>query len=276
MRWGYVPGATPGRWARTWEQRITDVPLELVPLAAADVPAALRDGDVEAALARLPVDKDVFHAIPLYDELPVVVVSRDHLLAATEESERVTTDDLADDVLWVPRDDVLFGAGAERPGRPPEPYDDGSGTLVAPEPLTTEEAIAWAAAGSGVVVVPMSLARLHHRKDTVFRVVEGLPEASVGLVWLRDRSEDEMTELVDELVGIVRGRTANSSRGRGAPAEPAPQKVKAADKAAARAGKGRSAAGKDAGAGRGRGRAAGGRGGGTKGKGRPSNGRRGR
>ncbi|WP_407316754.1 LysR family substrate-binding domain-containing protein [Isoptericola halotolerans] len=215
FRLGYVPGATPGRWARTWRERLPGVELDLVQVGAADVPGALRGGEVEAAIARLPVDKDVFHAIPLYDELPVVVVSRDHLLAATEDDERVTVDDLADDVLWVPRDDVLFDAGVDRPGRRPEAYDDGTGTLVEPEPATTEEAVAWAAAGSGVVVVPMSLARLHHRKDVVSRVVDGVAEAPVGLVWRRDGPTEDVAELVEEMVGIVRGRTANSSRGRG-------------------------------------------------------------
>lgn len=224
FRLGYVPGATPGKWARTWRERLPRVFLELVPVGAADVPSALRDGEVDAAIGRLPVDKEVFHAIPLYSELPVVVASKSHLVAATEESEHVAAEDLGDDVLWVPRDDVLFGAGTGRPGLLPEAYDDGSGTLVEPEPASTEEAIAWAAAGSGVVVTPMSLARLHHRKDTVHRVVDGAPESPVGLVWRRDGLADGVAELVEELVGIVRGRTANSSRGRGAPEAARPSK----------------------------------------------------
>ncbi|WP_277209567.1 LysR substrate-binding domain-containing protein [Isoptericola croceus] len=267
FRLGYVPGATPGRWARTWEERLPRVPLDLVQVDAAAVPAALRDGEVHAAIARLPVDKDELHAIPLYAELPVVVVSRDHLLAATEDSERVSAGDLADDVLWVPRDDVLFGTGVDRPGLRPEPYDDGTGARVEPEPDTTQDAIAWAATGSGVVVVPMSLARLHHRKDTVSRVVDGLSESPVGLVWLREGLADEVAELVEELVGIVRGRTANSSRGRGAPEARSTKKSKARAATEGRSG---------VGSGRGQGRSQGTRRGGPGGRGRSGNSRRGR
>ncbi|PRZ06468.1 DNA-binding transcriptional LysR family regulator [Isoptericola sp. CG 20/1183] len=275
FRLGYVPGATPGKWARTWRERLPGVFLELVQVAAADVPSALRDGEVDAAIGRLPVDKETFHAIPLYAELPVVVVSRDHLVAATEESERVAAHDLADDVLWVPRDDVLLGAGVDRPGRRPEAYDDGTGTLVEPVPASTEEAIAWAATGSGVVVTPMSLARLHHRKDTVNRVVEGVPESPVGLVWCRDGLPDDVAELVEELVGIVRGRTANSSRGRGAPDEArSPKKAPAKGGSGSKGGKG-AAEGKKAAAAR-RGKAQGPRGSGSRGRGRPGQGRRGR
>jgi hypothetical protein len=40
--------------------------------------------------------------------------------------------------------------------------------------------------------------------------VSGVPTSSVGLAWLRD-ADDERIEM---FIGVVRGRTANSSRGR--------------------------------------------------------------
>ncbi|MEN5072902.1 LysR family substrate-binding domain-containing protein, partial [Isoptericola cucumis] len=219
FRLGYVPGATPGKWARTWRDRLPDVRLELVLLEAADTAAALVERRVDAAIARLPVDPDVLHAIPLYTELPVVVVSRDHLLAATTEEEVVTADDLADDVVWLAADDVLYPGGDGVPGRAPEAYDDGAGGVVEPDrPATAADAVALVATGAGVTVVPMSLARLHHRKDVTARVLDGGPGAPVGLAWPVDVPED-VAPLVEEIVGIVRGRTANSSRGRGAPDE---------------------------------------------------------
>jgi DNA-binding transcriptional LysR family regulator len=205
FRLGYVPGATPGKWARIWRERNT-VPLELVAVPAAGVADALRRGDVDVALARLPVDKSVFAAIPLYDELSVVVVSRDHLLAATLDDEAVTAVDLAGETRYVPLDDVLddalglpglAGSGLAAPG-----------PAVSQRPVTTADAVAWVASGVGVVVVPMSLARLHHRRDVTYRVLSDGPKSSVGLVWVAERT----TELVEEFVGIVRGRTVNSSR----------------------------------------------------------------
>lgn len=217
FRLGYVPGATPGKWARTWRDRFPHVPLELVQVEADDAVAALERGDVDAAIARLPVDKTRLSAIALYEELPVVVVSRDHLLAATTEEEVVPAADLADDVVHLPADDVLYGAGVTVPGLRPAAYrEDGSvdPAGVAERPATSADAVAWVAAGAGVTIVPMSLARLHHRKDVTHRVLDGGPTAPVGLVWVSERT----TDLVDELIGIVRGRTVNSSRGRGAAA----------------------------------------------------------
>lgn len=207
FRLAYVPGATPGKWASVWRERLPDVRLELVAVEAADVPAALAEGRADAAVGRLPVDRDVFSAIPLYEEVPVVCVSRDHLLAALDADEAVPVEDLADETVWLPLDDVVFG-DAPVPGRVPvtpdgEPLD---------RPATTPDALAVVAADAGVTIVPQSVARLHHRKDVVYRRLEGAPLAPVGLVWVADRT----TDLVEEMIGIVRGRTVNSSRGRGA------------------------------------------------------------
>lgn len=69
------------------------------------------------------------------------------------------------------------------------------------------------AANIGVLVVPQSLARLHHRRDLTYRPVTDAPESGVALSW----REDATTDLVEDFIGIVRGRTVNSSRGRTQP-----------------------------------------------------------
>lgn len=191
---GATPGATPGRWIDTWKERMPRTALELVPLAVADQRRALSEADVDAALVRLPIEKDGLHVIPLYDEVPVVVCAKDSHLTAAEELDAA---DLEGEVLIVPADDVL---GIRVPG------------TVAPRfapPADTGEAIATVAAGVGVVVVPMSLARLHHRKDVDYRPLREGPVSTVALAWVSERT----TPAVEAFVGIVRGRTANSSRG---------------------------------------------------------------
>lgn len=206
FRLAYVPGATPGKWASVWHERLPDVRLELVQVEAAAVGAALVAGEVDAAIGRLPVDKDVFSAIPLYEETSVVCCSRDHLLAALDEEETVSSADLAEETVWVPVDDVLFVTHPV-PGIAPA---DPDGNPLDPVP-TTADAVATVAANAGVAVLPMSLARLHRRKDVTYRQLVDGPTAPVGLVWPIDGT----TDLVEELIGIIRGRTVNSSRGRG-------------------------------------------------------------
>ncbi|MFI9274963.1 LysR family substrate-binding domain-containing protein [Kitasatospora sp. NPDC052896] len=194
FRLAYVPGVTPGKWIRVWEERLPQVPLTLVPVAAPDGERALREGAADAGLIRLPVDRTVLSAIPLYTEATVVVVPKDHLLAAADE---VSVEDLAQEVIWHPLDETIVW-----PTRPGQPAHE--------RPATTAEAVEVVAAGVGLLVVPQSLARLHHRRDLTYRPVSDAAQSQVALCWPEART----TDLVDEFIGIVRGRTVNSSRGR--------------------------------------------------------------
>ena len=201
FRLAYVPGVTPGKWTRTWAERLPDVPIELHAMSNGEALQGLADEAVDAALLRLPIDRSGKHAIPLYTETTVVVVPKDHEVAAVEE---VAADDLADYVVLHPLDDSL---GWELP----------PGTPAKERPPTTTDAIELVAAGVGLLVVPQSLARLHHRKDLTYRTLVDAPQSDVALVWLEERS----TDLMEEFIGIVRGRTVNSSRGA---KQPEPQK----------------------------------------------------
>ncbi|MFI5771650.1 LysR family substrate-binding domain-containing protein [Streptomyces sp. NPDC051658] len=197
FRLAYVPGVTPGKWVRIWNERLPDVPLTLVGVSAAEAPDVLRGRDADAGLVRLPIDRTALSAIPLYAETTVVVVPKDHIMATVDE---VSAADLADDIVLHPLDDTLDWE--QRPGRP-----------AIERPATTADAVELVAAGVGLLVVPQSLARLHHRKDLTYRPVSDAPESRVALSWL----EDETTDLVEEFIGIVRGRTVNSTRGRARP-----------------------------------------------------------
>ncbi|MGW5089744.1 LysR substrate-binding domain-containing protein [Streptomyces coelicoflavus] len=194
FRLAYVPGVTPDKWVRIWNERLPDVPLSLTQVPAAGAGGVLLDGDADAGLLRLPVDRTVLSAIPLYTETTVVLIPKDHLVTAADE---VTVEDLADEIVLHPLDDVL---GWERlSGRP-----------ALERPATTADAVELVAAGIGVLLVPLSLARLHHRKDLTYRTVTDAPESGVALSW----PEDAHTDRVEDFIGIVRGRTVNSTRGR--------------------------------------------------------------
>ncbi|MFM9630163.1 MULTISPECIES: LysR family substrate-binding domain-containing protein [Streptomyces] len=208
FRLAYVPGVTPAKWARTWHERLPDVPLTLLQVTPAEAADALREGTADAAFVRLPVDRTAFSAIPLYTETTVVVVPKDHVITAADE---VTLDDLADEVVVHPLDDVL--GWQKLPGEP-----------AFERPETTADAIELVAANIGVLVVPQSLARLHHRRDLTYRTLVDAPQSSIALSW----PQDATTDLVEDFIGIVRGRTVNSTRGRvqQPPAEPKAERAK--------------------------------------------------
>ncbi|MDL9938334.1 substrate-binding domain-containing protein [Gordonia sp. ABSL1-1] len=194
FRLAYVPGTTPGKWARRWTQRHPGIRLEL---HACEVPDAIRliaDGDVDAALTRLVASDggSALNTVELYTEDTVVIAGVDHYLTAAAQ---LTVADLADEQLLQPLDAVLAWEGLP-------------GTMIEHRPETTADAVELVAAGVGVLVVPQSLARLHHRKDLAHRVVTDAPASIVALCW--PAPTDDVTE---DFVGIVRGRGVNSSRG---------------------------------------------------------------
>jgi len=188
FRVAFVAGVTPDKWSRVWRER-SPIPLEMIPIDQADQERVIRDGEVDMCFVRLPVDREGLHCIPLYDEVPVVVVPVEHPVAAYDE---IALAELSDEQLvW---------------GDVPD-WQPTTAQLDWPA-MPAKDAIEVVASGTGIVIAPMSIARLHHRKDVVHRPVTGVPTTKVGLAWLVARDADD----TQAFVGIVRGRRANSSR----------------------------------------------------------------
>jgi DNA-binding transcriptional LysR family regulator len=172
LRIGAVPGVTLTKWTTIWRQRYPSVRLDVVDIAEPDQRRALDDAEADMCFVRLPIDTGGVHLIRLYDEVPVAWLAKEHPLAALDE---LTTADLAD---------VRVLAHAD-----PAAID-----LVASE--------------AAVLRVPMSIARTHSRRDLVYRPVTDAPSTTVGLAWLVTNDHPA----IQEFVGVVRGRTENSSR----------------------------------------------------------------
>lgn len=176
LRVGFVPGVTVSKWQRIWAERFPEIPLELEPIAQADQLTALRDRRVDMCFVRLPLDDAGLSAIPLYHELPVVVVPKDHPISVFTE---VSTADLAEEQRQDTSD-----------------LDRAAGSIE------------LVAAGVGVAIVPHSIARLHARRDVVYRTVTDAPGTDIALAW----PSEQTTDLVEEFIGVVRGRSPRSSR----------------------------------------------------------------
>ncbi|MEE6271937.1 LysR family substrate-binding domain-containing protein [Georgenia wangjunii] len=199
----FAPGVMPGKWVRTWHARTPDAPFESGPVEEAEQVEVLRSGAADMCFVRLPVNPAGLHVIPLYEEVTVVATAKDHPVAAFDE---VDVADLAGEHLLQDPDDVPQWRDLADEVR--------DGTRVAVPAMTVPQALEVVASGAGVLVLPMSVARLHHRKDVVHRPVSDLPGSRIGLAWL-SQNEDPR---VETFIGIVRGRTEQSSRATGAPA----------------------------------------------------------
>lgn len=147
--------------------------VELVVTPSDDPLGLLAAGAADMVFAREVEAADDRHLIPLYSEEVVVVLDHEHLLTLEEKLHLSDLD-----------------------GRP----------RVEGEP--SEALMRRVAAGDGIALMPASVAKALRRKDVEAVRLEDGPISRVGLVWPRDAQHP----LVDEFVGIVRGRSAHSSR----------------------------------------------------------------
>ena len=254
LRISYVPAIMPGKWFNRWHERFGDrVQLAEVPVREARgldslhqdlclIDPALNSAEETASEApaedsaeateHAPIErKDVpdnpfahmsivrpdrepasadgekYHSIRLYEELPVVILPVDHVLTVLDE---VPVEELAEEFLLQPASDIPAYEEVSRAWR------ESAGRIV-PEDLTDKETIELVAAGVGLYIVPMSIARFYHRKDLTYRPVAGLDLYPVHLVWPRapkgEPRSEELEALLQDFIGIVRGRTATSERG---------------------------------------------------------------
>ena len=74
------------------------------------------------------------------------------------------------------------------------------------------------AAGLGALIVPQSLARLHHRRDLTYQSDRRRADGSCRACL----PEGPQSELLEDFIRVVQGRKPGSSRG---PAEPPPKRT---------------------------------------------------
>lgn len=205
---GFVPGVMPSKWFNRWRERYSALaPLTDVALGEGKGLAAL-EAFADMVLIRAEDepkarDKTLYHAIELYREVPVVVLPKDHTLTLLET---VPVADLAEEFLLQDTSEIPGWEHTEQTRKVQE-------SQPLPSMRHRADAVELVAAGLGLLVVPMSVARLYHRKDLTYRPVEGLSDYPVLLVWKRQLREEERETVIQDFVGITRGRTAASHRG---------------------------------------------------------------
>lgn len=197
----FAPGVVPGKWFSRFDERIdgwqaagaqSDDPLAHVISGAADIgivrfPGEGWEGGVGGGdFAGVPdigereMLRHDLHRVRLYEEQPGVAVPKEHALEALGDQESATSEDLEDEM-------VLYRGVA--PGKVRENLD-------------------VVAANVGCVIAPRPLLRSINRRGVVHRSFSDAPTTGIGLVWRRDRDD----EVVQQFVGICRGRRASSSR----------------------------------------------------------------
>lgn len=185
LRIAYATGVTPGKWMDRFQERYPNMELKAWRHDDGQILDLLANDEADAVFVRYRGDspKDpTRHVIPLYEELEVVCAGKDHEVEYYDES--------------IPAEVV-----AGFPQLNLADYPESLGGIP-----TAMEVVA---SGSQVLRAPQSIARLFARKDVVVRFIDDGQPTHVGIAW---PTAMEDTTLLEEFIGIVRGRSANSSR----------------------------------------------------------------
>lgn len=207
---GFVTGVEPDKWVRRFRTNTSHGGMSAQGLADPVVP--LIAGEIDVALVRLPDPRidDRFHVIDLYGEESGVAVPKDSVFAEAAETLR-------------PRDidgEIVNYRLA----------DDGTVNI---DELRT--ALQVVAANVGIAIAPRPAIKVLSKKQVIhlgFRDPT-VPETRIALAFAKDRDSDA----VQDFAGVVKGRTANSSR-QAAPKRSAREKTLAKQQRRAEAGNG--------------------------------------
>ena len=201
LKVAFVPGLLPDKWFRRFDERhggasrganrrvriasaAADDPLPYVLHGKADVAFVRmdsrgREGVVKDAEAR----GQSIHIIELYEEQPGVAVPKDNPIALFPQ---VSSQDLEDEkIMWAPQ--------------PPDfPVDIAD----------VRAALEVVAANVGVVIAPRPLLRVINKRGVKDVALSDGRPTQLAMVWLQSCDNRD----IQNLVRIVRGRTARSSR----------------------------------------------------------------
>lgn len=203
LRLGFARGISPNTWAQRWGQ-VSSIPLELVPVNVAYGRREQLACDVMLERV-LPGERPAGstgpdrtrHAIQLYAETLTLVVAKEHELA---ELDSIALSDLGAASLldhpWHP---------AEWPA--PQRWEDPSWM-----PSTLPAALELVATGTGAILLPTLLARhVSVKREHALLPVTGIEELPATTVWASWDIDRDAAD-VQQLVGVLRGRTSRSSR----------------------------------------------------------------
>lgn len=216
---GFARGVAPSKWARRWAQAAANAELaegaewpalELVPLPVSGRPRPGLEPDVllervapgERPAGTTAEDRAAAprRAVRLYAEAVALVVAADHELAGSGSADRDALDLVG----------LLAHPGHARAWPAPRAWDD-----PAWQPRDAAAALDLVAAGLGAILLPLPLARhLADKRAHAVLPVTGepaLPGTEIWASWAAERDDAD----VQRLVGILRGRTALSSRSGG-------------------------------------------------------------
>jgi DNA-binding transcriptional LysR family regulator len=183
---GFMPGLIVTEAVCALASRHPQLTVEVLRTNWDDQTAVLHDGRADVSFIRLPADQSGLRIRPLLAEPRVAALPAGHRLAG---KDAIAIADLADEHLL------------QDPAAVPEWRDIATEMRIGhrrglPVFRTVEEKLEHVAAGSGVVLLPLSTAVFYNRPGVAYSQVSDIPPSQVCLAWEATRSSGLIRDFV--------------------------------------------------------------------------------
>lgn len=202
---GFMPGLSIRQAVRTVQEEFPDAAIEIRELTWVNQAALVRDGTVDVALVRRPINTAGLRLRRVATDPRGVLLASDHALA---RRSTISIAELAADPVIRHRHGGIWDAYWTVSPRP-----DGSLPVPGPMVETVPEKLAVVATGVAVTFVPRSASDAYTHPDVVWVPVADIEDSQVALAWVAGRRRRllsafvaAITESPHEVVGPALSR----------------------------------------------------------------------
>jgi len=188
---GFMAGTRAAAAVRETRRSHPDATIEIHQLEWTNQAAALRDGTVDVALVRLPIDTTALRIQTLYTEPRGALLPADHRLAG---KDHINLSDVADEPVIRHRHGGLWDDYWTVSPRP-----DGTTPATGATVVTIAEKLEIVASGEAITFLPESAASAYHRHDVAWVPIDDIEPSVVSVAWPTRRKP----RLVGDFVAYV-------------------------------------------------------------------------
>ena len=191
---GFMAGTTAAAAVRETTRSHPDVTIEIRQLEWTNQAASLRDGTVDVALVRLPIDNTALRIHTLYTEPRGALLPADHRLAG---KDHISLSDVAEEPVIRHRHGGIWDDYWTVSPRP-----DGSTPVVGPTVVTIAEKLEIVASGTAITFLPQSAAAAYHRHDVVWVPIDDIEPSAVAIAWPTRRKPRLVADFIAHLTSL--------------------------------------------------------------------------
>ena len=188
---GFMAGTTVAAAVRKTLLSHSDATIELHQLEWMNQASALRDGTVDVALVRFPIDTTALRVETLYTEQRGALLPADHRLAG---KDHICLSDIADEPVVRHRHGGIWDDYWTVSPRP-----DGTTPATGATVVTIAEKLEIVASGAAITFLPQSAAAAYHRRDVVWVPIDDIEPSVVAVAWPTRRKPRLVADFIAHL-----------------------------------------------------------------------------